>query len=109
MAQPLKDVILKVILYLTDVVSDWLNGAEQITGLDFYRLFKNEKEQSQILAGNSTFLSACQDETEGPIMGLITIGLSWLPGIVAIIFCTAKISEQCQGTMVPKLTSKKWS
>ena len=104
MTQPLKDVILKVILYLIDVVSDWLNGAEQITGLDFYRLFKNEKEQNQTLDGNSTILSACQDETEGPLMGLITIGLSWLPGIVAIIFCTAKISEQCQGTLLENHT-----
>ena len=43
MAQALKDVFLKVFLYLLDVVSDWLNGAEQITGLDFYNFFKGHK------------------------------------------------------------------
>ena len=94
MAQALKDVFLKVFLYLLDVVSDWLNGAEQITGLDFYNFFKGHK----ISASNQTIPANCLLTTEGPTLGLITIGLSWLPGILTIIFCTSNIAEVCQGT-----------
>ena len=96
MAHALKDVFLKVFLYLLDVVSDWLNGAEQITGLDFYNFFKDHK----ISASNKTIPANCFLTTEGPTLGLITIGLSWLPGILTIIFCTSSIAEVCQGITI---------
>ena len=99
MAQALKDVFLKVFLYLLDVVSDWLNGAEQITGLDFYNFFKGHK----ISASNQTIPANCLLTTEGPTLGLITIGLSWLPGILTIIFCTTSIAEVCQGIIIKSL------
>ena len=99
MAQALKDVFLKVFLYLLDVVSDWLNGAEQITGLDFYNFFKGHK----ISASNQTIPANCLLTTERPTLGLITIGLSWLPGILTIIFCTTSIAEVCQGIIIKSL------
>ena len=41
MAQPIEQVILKVFFYLLDVLSDWVNGAEQI-GMD---IDKGQKSQ----------------------------------------------------------------
>ena len=87
MAQALKEVFLKVILYLLDVLSDWINGAEQITGLDFLTFFKDGEENVHLKITNiSNFHTDCKSSMEGPTLGFITIGLSWLPGVIALIF-----------------------
>ena len=87
MAQALKEVFLKVILYLLDVLSDWINGAEQITGLDIFTFFKDGEENVHLEITNiSNFHTDCKSSMEGPTLGFITIGLSWLPGVIALIF-----------------------
>ena len=63
MAQVVKT-LLNIFLYLLDVVTDWLNGAEQI-------------------AHNAS--SQCPTAVQGPTLGVISIALSWLPGLVSII------------------------
>ena len=87
MAQALKEVFLKVILYLLDVLSDWINGAEQITGLDIFTFFKDGEENVHLEITNiSNFYTNCKSSMEGPTLGFITIGLSWLPGVIGILF-----------------------
>ena len=34
----------------------------------------------------SNFHTDCKSSMEGPTLGFITIGLSWLPGVIALIF-----------------------
>ena len=63
MAQVVKT-LLNIFLYLLDVVTDWLNGAEQI-------------------AHNAS--SQCPTAVQGPTLGVISIALSWLPGLVSIM------------------------
>ena len=63
MAQVVKT-LLNIILYLLDVVTDWLNGAE-------------------LIAHNAS--SQCPTAVQGPTLGVISIALSWLPGLVSIM------------------------
>ena len=77
MAQPIQQVILKVFFYLLDVLSDWVNGAEQIIGTAI-----NENTVVNV----SSIQSDLQSGIEGSTLGVITIGLSWLPGILGILF-----------------------
>ena len=80
MARALK-VTLQVILYLVDVVSDWINGFEQI----YVQQIKTSEEETKLV--NSTLkIINCQTISQGPTLGIITIGLSWFPGIIALIF-----------------------
>ena len=80
MARALK-VTLQVILYLVDVVSDWINGVEQI----YVEQIKTSEEETKLV--NSTLkIINCQTISQGPTLGIITIGLSWFPGIIALIF-----------------------
>ena len=63
MAQVVKT-LLNIFLYLLDVVTDWLNGAEQ-------------------MAHNAS--SQCPTAVQGTTLGVISIALSWLPGLVSIM------------------------
>ena len=87
MAQPIKQVILKVFLYSLDVLSDWVNGAEQIIGMDIYKGQKSQPNCSEITMVNVSPLQPdFQSRIEGSTLGVITIGLSWLPGVIGILF-----------------------
>ena len=77
-------VLFNIFLYLLDVLSDWINGAEQILGIDFYDHFMNNNEQ-QPKPLNTSSTSLCPTTVEGPTLGVISIALSWLPGVVAIM------------------------
>ena len=87
MAQPIEQVILKVFFYLLDVLSDWVNGAEQI-GMDIYKGQKSQPNCSEttVMVNVSSIQSNPQSGIEGSTLGVITIGLSWLPGIFGILF-----------------------
>ena len=79
-------ILFKIILYLLDVISDWLNAAEQISGMVFYDHFMRIKDKQQQPL-NLTNWSDCQQMTveEGPIWGAVSISLSWLPGLVSLM------------------------
>ena len=77
MARVLK-VLLKIILYLVDIVTDWMNGAEHINRVDFYSA---EFDQQDGLEGSNASLGLpqCPAITNRYYtFGYITIGLSFL-------------------------------
>ena len=92
-------VLLKIILYLVDIVTDWMNGAEHINRVDFYSA---EFDQQDGLGGSNASLGLlqCPAITNGHTFGYITIGLSWLPGIVALIFYKSIQPEQPKHMLV---------
>ena len=77
------EVLQRIILYLVDVVTDWINGVQQINRTDFNIFeFAHQRE-----ATNSTLdLPECPSVTKGHTLGIATISLTWLPaGILAVI------------------------
>ena len=83
MARALK-VTLQVILYLVDVVSDWINGIEQI----YVQQIKTSEEEIK-LVNSSLKIINCQTISHGPTLGIITIGLS----MVSWDHCTDILQE----------------
>ena len=83
MAQVVKT-LLNIFLYLLDVVTDWLNGAEQIAGIDFFDHFMNNNVQHP-KSLNKSAPAQCPTAVQGPTLGVISIALSWLPGLVSIM------------------------
>ena len=78
-------ILFKIFLYFLDVISDWVNAAEQISGMDFYDHFMRNKDKHQQPL-NLPNWSDCQQMTvEGPIWGVVSISLSWLPGLVSLM------------------------
>ena len=72
-------ILFKIFLYFLDVISDWVNAAEQISGMERIK----DKQQQPL---NLTNGSNCQQMTvEGPISGVFSISLSWLPGLVSLM------------------------
>ena len=72
-------ILFKIILYLLDVISDWVNAAEQISGMERIK----DKQQQPLNLNN---WSDCQQMTvEGPLWGVVSISLSWLPGLVSLM------------------------
>ena len=77
------EVLQRIILYLVDVVTDWINGVQLINRTDLnISEFAHQRE-----ATNSTLdLPECPSITKGHTLGIATISLTWLPaGILAVI------------------------
>ena len=91
MAQVVKT-LLNIFLYLLDVMTDWLNGAEQIAGIDFFDHFMNNNVQHP-KSLNKSAPSQCPTAVQGPTLGVISIALSWLPGLVSIMAIIIQIKE----------------
>ena len=82
MARRVLEILLKITLYLVDVVTDWINGAEQINRADGFKI----GHQKELKASNSSLdMSECPVITMGHTFGMVTIGLCWVPGLVGMV------------------------
>ena len=83
-----KVVIFKAGFYMFDIVSDMVNGADYLTG-----------DPLPVLGNNKT---ACDGALEysHPIWGGLTLGFTWLPGI--IYFISLGLLDYSEGTLTLK-------
>ena len=70
-------VLLKIILYLVDIVTDWMNGAEHINRVDFYSA---EFDQQDGLGGSNASLGLSQCPAIQSVILSVTsqlVSVSW--------------------------------
>ena len=75
--------IVKLALYVSDVLSDWINGVNQL--MHSSKVLETKVLNQTLTSEDSNLNCTLKLAQRQLVGGYLTIGLSWLPGLVAIL------------------------